>query len=121
MMARADIEDALVRLEQVHKQLGELSTGAEPGWEKQYLQARRTLQEQINRLCQADAQLNLSHEDSRRFRDAFGKFRTATALHQADWPVVEIDRQNPAYSQSAANVGQTYQQFMTVMRALMQR
>ena len=53
--------------------------------------------------------------------DAFGKFRTATALHQADWPVVEIDRQNPAYSQSAANVGQTYQQFMTVMRALMQR
>ena len=33
-MARADIEDALVRLEQVHKQLGALSTGAEPGWEK---------------------------------------------------------------------------------------
>ena len=118
-MGRADIEDALTRLEQVHKQLEALSTGAEPGWEKQYLQARRMLQEQINRLCQADAQLNLSDEDSRRFRDAFGKFRTATALHQADWPVVDIDRQNAGYSQSAANVGQTYQQFMTVMRALM--
>ena len=120
-MGRADIEDALDKLEKVHMQLGTLSTGAEPGWQKVYLQCRRTLQEQINRLCQADADLKLSDEDSRRFRDSFSKFRTATALHQADWPVVDIDRQDPAYSQSAVHVGQTYQDFMTVMRALMRR
>ena len=120
-MGRADIEDALDKLAQVHSRLGSLSIEAEPGWEKEYLQMRRMLQEQISRLCQADAQLNLSDEDSRRFRDAFSKFRTATALHQADWPVVDINRQDPAYSKSAAHVGQTYQDFMTVMRALMRR
>lgn len=120
-MGRADVEDALDKLEKVHLQLESLSVGAEPGWQKEYLQSRRMLQEQINRLCQADAELKLSGEDSRRFRDAFGKFRTVTALHQADWPVVDIERQNPAYSQSAAHVGQAYQNFMTVMRALMRR
>jgi hypothetical protein len=120
-MGRADIEDALDKLEKVHLQLESLSTGAEPGWQKEYLQSRRMLQEQINRLCQADAELKLSGEDSRRFRDAFSKFRTATALHQADWPVVGIDRQDPGYSQSASHVRQAYQNFMTVMRALMRR
>ena len=120
-MGRADIEDALDKLEKVHIQLGALSTGSDPGWEKEYLQARRTLQAQINQLCQADVELNLADEDRRLFRDAFSKFRTATALHQADWPVVDIDRQDPAYSQSAVHVGQTYQDFMTVMRALMRR
>lgn len=120
-MGRADVEDALAKLEQVHKQLAVLSSGAEAGWEKEYLQRRRMLQEQIHRLCQADAQLNLCDEDSRRFRDAFSRLRTATALHHADWPVVDINRQDPAYGKSAANVGQTYQNFMTVMRALMQQ
>lgn len=118
-MRRAEIEDALDRLAQMHDQLNSLSTSGISGWEKDYLRLRRTLQEQITRLSQADADLNLSDDDKRLFRDSFGKFRSVTALHQADWPVVNIDRQDPGYRQSAVNVGQAYQNFMKVMRKLL--
>ena len=120
-MGRADIEDALDRLAYAHDQLNSLSASEGAEWKKDYLKWRRELQEQITSLCQADANLTLSDDDKRLFRESFSKFRSVTALHQADWPVVSIDRQDPNYRHSADNVGQAYQNFMTVMRRLLDR
>ena len=120
-MGRAEIEAALDRIMYIHGQFEALSASVVAGWEREYLEMRRALQEQSTLLARTDEDLRLSDEDRRNFREALGKMRSVTALHQAEWPVVSIVQQDPAYRDSIAGVAQAFQHFAMVTRGLLAR
>lgn len=50
------------------------------------------------------------------FRREHSKLRTAIAHHMASWPVIGIDRDNPAYISSLMSIREAYRGFATWIR-----
>ncbi|WP_010161938.1 hypothetical protein [Sphingomonas sp. PAMC 26617] len=50
------------------------------------------------------------------FRSQFSKLRSAIALHQASWPIVAIDTENPEYLSSVQSTREASRQFITWVR-----
>lgn len=118
-MGREDAMRSLTALERLHQQLGSATQKEEEGWKQNYLRLRRELQEQIARLAQVDCvALGMTEEDNRIYREAFNRFRSATAMHQANWPVVAIVADDPEYRVSVEGVRAATENFVQVMRRL---
>ena len=118
-MGREDAMLSLTALERLHQQLARASRSEEEGWKQTYLRLRRELQELTAKLAQIDCvALGMSEEDHRIYREAFNRFRSTAAMHQADWPVVDIAVDDPDYRRSVSVVQAANEHFMHVMRRL---
>lgn len=119
-MEREDAMEALAALERAHEQLWQASQQeGEDGWKPRYLGLRRQLQGQTARLVQVDCvALGLSEDDGQAYRAALGRFRSTAALHQANWPVIDIAIHDPEYRRSIEAVRTSCVDFITVMRRL---
>lgn len=112
----------LAALEQTNDQLWQASKREGEGWKQNYLGLRREFQAQTSAFAQMDcAALGLSEGDEQVWRAAFCRFRSAAALHQGKWSVVDIAAEDPEYRQSVEALRTACLNFITVMRRLLGR
>jgi len=80
------------------------------------IQLRRLLAAQNSEIARLGEEAfdNPSHQAQ--FRNQFAKMRSATALHQASWPVVSIDTKNPEYLASVKSTRDANKQFIAWVR-----
>lgn len=101
-----ELKGAIGDLRSVHDHLSLRVVQGGERWEWAVLDLRRQLQVQLTRiseLARTCAPLQGNEEQMRNYRDAFSRMRTAVALHQASWPVVDISHREQAYLDSVAN------------------
>lgn len=122
MMGLEDVLQVLAALERTNDQLWQASQRESEGWKQAYLGLRRELQAQTAALARLDcAALGLSEADEQAWRAAFGRFRSAAALHQASWSVIDIAVDDPEYRRSVEAIRAACLNFITVMRRLFGR
>ena len=118
------ITAALDRLEQVQADLSTISARTDDRRRADLVNLRRQLSDAIahvgevanpvvTRRCDAD--------DQRLYRAKFSAMRSATALHQANWPAVTLDDAPDQHRESARGVRVANHDFVAWMRALLLR
>jgi hypothetical protein len=100
--------------EDIRRALADLTGRHDEGVRWETVELRRKLAQQIAALRNAaeqDARVTSDSSVSKVFREKFAAMRAATAIHQANWPVVTADPNNPVFIKSASNVMQTQKSF----------
>ncbi len=104
-IARDALRDTVAAWDLTRFEMARLATERGDDWRLATVRLRRKLQDQIALIAAAmaslDARLTLA-EEFETFRRALSAVRTQLAMHQAQWPVVSIEPENPDYKASAA-------------------
>lgn len=102
MIVADEIEKYCTDYHDLGLRLADILSFHEDGWKKRSIAQRRETQELFSNWRSA---LEAADKDkSGQARDAFSKMRSAIALHQAEWPVVAIDLDDPEYQRSVKNI-----------------
>ena len=104
-IARDALRDTVAAWDLTRFEMARLATERGDDWRLATVRLRRKLQDQIALIAAAmaglDARLTLA-EEFETVRRALSTVRTQLAMHQAQWPVVSIEPENPDYKASAA-------------------
>ncbi|RYY26104.1 MAG: hypothetical protein EOP62_11525 [Sphingomonadales bacterium] len=104
------LEDALAR----SAKLGEVDFDAH---RKDAVELRRLIAAQNSAIASLGDDAFETPESRQAFRNEFSKMRSAMAFHQASWPVVSVDRENPSYVASLRSIRETNRIFITWVRS----
>ncbi len=109
MWCRDSLRSAMDETQLLWSEMDALRTERAPDWRKRFVAARRRqqiLHQQIADAADACFRQGYAREIEPEFRRAINLLRSTIALHQATWPVVSIDLDDPAYKEavSAATV-----------------
>lgn len=91
------------KLQKIHTDLAVISERTDEQRKLELVQLRRQLAIQIGVIsAQADKSFltDADHTVALEFRSLLSAMRRGIALHQANWPAVKVDEQNPDYRQS---------------------
>ncbi|QNA84177.1 hypothetical protein G4G27_09405 [Sphingomonas sp. So64.6b] len=117
MTDTASVKRDLEALEKIQADLAALAKRTDDGRRHELIQHRRLLSTQIavlGELC--EPLFEAGSEDHRQFRQYYSKMRSATALHQAEWPAVRLGEFDEGYRRSASGVHAANQAFVTWLR-----
>jgi hypothetical protein len=121
-MDRVEALGAVDELARIEDQIWLLAKQREANWKREYVALRRALQTQILRLAQIDpGQVGMTDDQARAFRTSINALRAAAALHQANWPVIIMDHDDPEYQRSAETIRTRSQQFRDFMRSVLEQ
>lgn len=99
------LRDTVAAWDLTRFEMARLATERGDDWRLATVRLRRKLQDQIAVIGAAmggvDASLTAA-EEFETFRRALSAVRSQLAMHQAQWPVVSIEPENPDYKASAA-------------------
>jgi hypothetical protein len=101
------LEKALRAYDDHHQLMMETVRRADGGWKRDFIGHRRQLLKFIIELANVSEAVDQALQDpglSAQYREALSRMRHKVALHQADWPVVQIDHRNPDYLASHESV-----------------
>jgi hypothetical protein len=101
------LEKALRAYEDHHQLMMETVRRTDGDWKRDFIGHRRGLQQLLIELGNVSEAVDQALQDPALFaqyREAFTRMRHKVALHQADWPVVQIDHGNPDYLASHESV-----------------
>jgi hypothetical protein len=113
------LSQALDRLEEVQAGFAEITGRTDERWRHDMITQRRLLSAQVaevGRLADPWIAARNDAETTRAYRERFSRMRSAAALHQAAWPVVSLDPENPEYRSSALNARQCNRAFVDWLR-----
>lgn len=114
--------ESVSELQRVQVALGGIDKDNGHDWRREFIDLRRKLQLQISNVATAaNGSRRLSGDDglAREVKSALSRMRSTLALHQANWPAVAIDGDNPAYVRSTASVRDANKAFMEVARRVL--
>jgi hypothetical protein len=109
------LERAVSDYHKLHQLMMKTTLRTDDGWKREFIGLRRQLQALLTQLAALSDRLARSELDaglSAQFRDSLSRMRHVAALHQADWPVVQIDNKNPEYRASNEGVRVASQNFL---------
>ena len=116
-----DVTDRLERTidehNKLHLRMVKAPFRGDDSWKREFVGLRRELQALLSQLGDLSDELagaGLDDKLSVLFRDCLVQMRRKVALHQADWPVVQIDTDNPTYRASVEGVREANQKFRAV-------
>lgn len=92
----------VARLQLHVSKLTRMTTARAEGWRKAYVQLRREIMDLIGAVARSAETVPLAERDAA--RDLVRRLRHEASLHQAEWPVVRIDLDDPAYVRSRRTV-----------------
>lgn len=117
----SDVEALRQKLEAFHN-IGEefvrLVYSLPEGWQSNHIALRRTLEETIADLGARGRRLLSKRGDAaqlREFENLHARYRRLVSLHQANWPIFNLNPKDPAYRRSMADVGVTYRDFVKAL------
>ena len=116
----ARISQALGVLESVLDALTKIAARTDDRRRHDLIQLRRDLALQIVAVGKVADPIFAKSEDldvARTYRDKFSRMRSTTAIHQANWPAVQLDQAGEAYKKSALTAQQAHQDFVAWMRS----
>lgn len=116
MGERDELLRAVDRLESLLRQVGDLIGNRATDNRKAILEARRLIAEQISIVAKLGTDVAAKQERAHEFRGEFSKLRSAIALHQASWPVVSINVNDPLYQKSVAQSREAYGSFLAWLK-----
>lgn len=121
MNETARIARAIDELERLENLFWELCHSKDGDWKRRYLELRREFQSHVGLLSGLEETWpGLTPDQRRDYRNAFGAFRSAVALHQADWPVVKIAENDRAFDISFGHVKTASRDFRDLVRAMLE-
>lgn len=101
--------------------MAEMSNRTDPEWKREFIEMRRQLQSQlVTVVAAADrcAQIKSNPESATKLREGWTKMRSTLALHQANWPAVRIDQDDPGYRDSVNKTRATNWAFVDLARQI---
>ena len=108
-------------LDRVGMQLRNMAKNRPDGWQREYVNLRRQLQQQLSaagELGEALFRAGTAGELAPAFRDRLRRMRHALALHQANWPVIAIALDDPDYQASMRTVTDAHHEFNALVDAI---
>ena len=111
------LERAIDDYNTLHLRMLKAPFKGEDGWKREFVGLRRELQALLSDLGGQSNELagtGLDAKTSALFRECLVQMRHKLALHQADWPVVHIESDSPAYRASVEGVRDANQKFLAV-------
>ena len=121
MTALEELTRAFDEFERIQSDITVIGSQPVEGWQKRLVEQRRTLQANIVRLREAGVACDggrVAGKALAEYQQALSAMRTAMALHQAQWPAVTIDQENPDYQQSQLAVRKATGHFRTIAKQL---
>ncbi|PCE40054.1 hypothetical protein [Rhizorhabdus dicambivorans] len=119
MSAGGEILRALKTLEEFQGEFADIAARTDDARRRELVVLRRRHAEQmaaIADLCDPFFSA-LGSKQADAYRQKFSRMRSATALHQAEWPAVRLNEAAEGYRSSALRVRQTCLEFITWARA----
>lgn len=102
-----ELQDIVADWNRHRTEIARLSMDRTGEWRQRTVQYRRLLQTDIAKLAAAIRTLDdceTTKADGRLFRTELSTLRSFVAEHQATWPVVTIDPDDPEYKRSVVNL-----------------
>lgn len=124
MSSSRDVLDALKAVEETRSTLRSLALNKPDDWVKQYATLRASLGKKMDRLVACGNAWFRECGDAaggEKFAELVAASKTAMEKHQARWPVVVIDHNNPEYVGSMAKVDACTADFAKFIRAKVTR
>lgn len=84
---------------------------------KEMIRIRRVISTHIARIAELIPEISSEGAINANLRGEFSKVRHAIALHQANWPVVSIDFENPEYLTSRHEMRDANRRFIRLVKA----
>lgn len=119
MTSRTALLGAVAKLDAVYKALEGITQRSDGERRHELVQLRKELATQIAELASIAEPFFAAHADPaalKTFREKFGKMRTATASHQANWPAINLSPTDNAFRKSASAVFVASRDFSSWMR-----
>jgi hypothetical protein len=116
------LEEALRAYDDHHKIMMETVRRTDDGWKRDFIGHRRQLLKFLIELANMSEAVDQALQDaglSAQYREALSRMRHKIALHQADWPVVQIEHGNPDYLASHQSVRAANSDFVAVAEAVL--
>jgi hypothetical protein len=88
---------------------------------KEALALRRVVVQQVAKVGSLGEQVLTQRGEVESFRSHFSTMRSAVALHHADWPIVAIKLDDPAYIASSSRMRRSIQTFYVWIRGVLLR
>lgn len=116
-----DLREAMAELNAISQRLRDLARSEGAGWKKEYVAARRDLQNQLVIVdrCGTACFKGIASDLVAEFRATLSRFRHLLSLHQAEWPVVCIAPEDPEYRRSMLGVGEGQEALIRVAGQVM--
>lgn len=115
-MTEADRLDSVLReFQKLHQLMIRTPLRKDDGWKRDLIGLRRQLQMLFTQLAEVSNQIALTVPDSPvslEYRERLSQVRHKVALHQADWPVVQIDVEDPKHRASVEGIRTACQNFI---------
>ena len=126
MTGLQDLRAAIADWDGHRLELARLSIAREDDWRKRTVQYRRLIQGDIARIAAAasgvfDQVAPVDEPHAKAFRGGFSAMRSRVAEHQASWPVVGIDPDDPEYDRSVQALRAVSDEFATQSALLIDR
>lgn len=124
MTTSRELLDALEAVEDTRNRLKSLAQTKPEGWVKDYAVLRATLREKMGTLvASGQAWFRAGGDDAsgQEFARLVEASKSAMERHQARWPVVVIDHDNPQYVESMATVDNCTNEVGRFVRAKVRR
>lgn len=118
MKTSAQVLAELEALEEIQGKLAAIAARSDPARRHKLVQLRKSLAPQIATVGEAGESLFASNAVLlAEFRQRHAAMRSATALHQAEWPAVRLGEIDDLYGQSALRARQANAAFASWLRA----
>lgn len=113
------ISEALAALARIQMELHGIATRSDEQRKYDLVELRRRLASQIAQIGQMSEPLFQGAEPAvaQEYRNRFAAMRSASAMHQANWPAVRLGEDTPAYQRSGETAGDAMRAFISWMRA----
>lgn len=111
MTARDNLLQAIQELQDLLSHSSTLNADV-PEHRMKAIQLRRQFSKTFGAIAASGNDLFAGSEREGTFRNEFSKMRSAMALHQASWPIVAVNYDDPAYRASEATVRRSSQHFI---------
>jgi hypothetical protein len=118
MTAPADVGVELAALQDIQDSLASIAHRTDPERRFELVQLRKRLAKQIAVVGSACERLFATQADRQaEFRRLYSAMRSATALHQAEWPAVRLNEVDHLYRESASRAREANQIFASWLAA----
>ena len=112
---RQALLDEVGRLERLHAQIAQIAMRTDDQRQRNLIQLRRQLAEQIGRVGALSEEFFRSARDESKlgqFRQQFSDMRAKTAMHQANWPAFRLVEASDEYRKSSQAVTESIRAFI---------
>lgn len=119
MKPSAELLQSIEQLDATREQLRRLSVGQPEGWKTDYARLRPVFQQQTAAaIGLTDAWLRQKGDEElhARYRELVGHASARLATHQARWPVLVLDGNNPDYVASMKEVNENFDGVLKFVR-----